>query len=62
MYHFDTNDDDLDELKLSLYEFDTETLDDEHIQTDHSDWTNCEILSVDSDEFTNEGEEYFYYI
>lgn len=36
-----------DEVKLDLYEFQVNTLDDEYIQTNTSDWITCEIISID---------------
>lgn len=39
-----------DEIKLSLYTFEEDSLDDEYIQTDTSDWTNCEIIEILDDD------------
>lgn len=39
-----------DEVKLSIYEMQVDTLDDEYPQTNNSKYTNCEIISIDGDD------------
>jgi hypothetical protein len=39
-----------DEVKLSIYEMQVDTLDDECPQTDNNKYTTCEIISIDGDD------------
>jgi hypothetical protein len=56
---FDTNDDGRDELSLCLYDLYMD--EDKVVQTNYDDWIKCEIVEIDSNEFINEDEDYFYY-